>query len=96
MQREAAHVDTASNQPVVTPSTPAPAPAAEDTAPGLTFERYFTREGVDPFDEIEWELRSAVIANERGEVVFEQRDLEIPRTWSQMATRKPWRISFAR
>src|SRR6188474_1448389 len=53
---------------------------------GLEFERYFTRDGVDPFDEIEWELRSAVIANERGELVFEQRDVEFPRFWSQQAT----------
>jgi ribonucleoside-diphosphate reductase alpha chain len=41
---------------------------------------------VDPFDEIEWELRSAVIANERGDVVFEQRDVEFPKFWSQQAT----------
>src|SRR6187397_556107 len=53
---------------------------------GLEFERYFTRDGVDPFDEIEWELRSAVIANDRGELVFEQRDVEFPRLWSQQAT----------
>ncbi|HEX5069095.1 MAG TPA: vitamin B12-dependent ribonucleotide reductase [Vicinamibacterales bacterium] len=53
---------------------------------GLEFERYFTRDGVDPFDEIDWELRSAVIANERGELVFEQRDVEFPKFWSQQAT----------
>jgi ribonucleoside-diphosphate reductase alpha chain len=55
-------------------------------APGLTFPRFFTDLGVDPFDEVEWELRSAVIGNERGEVVFEQRDVEIPKFWSQQAT----------
>ena len=53
---------------------------------GLEFERYFSRDGMDPFDEVEWELRSAVIANERGELVFEQRDVEFPRFWSQQAT----------
>jgi len=53
---------------------------------GLEFERYFTREGVDPFDEIDWELRSATIANEKGELVFEQRDVEFPTFWSQQAT----------
>jgi ribonucleoside-diphosphate reductase alpha chain len=53
---------------------------------GLEFERYFTREGADPFDEVEWELRAAVIGNERGEVVFEQRDVEFPKPWSQQAT----------
>ena len=54
--------------------------------PGLEYERFFTREGIDPFDEIEWEMRSAVIGNEKGAVVFEQRDVEIPRFWSQQAT----------
>ena len=52
---------------------------------GLEFERYFT-DGVDPFDEIDWELRSALIANEKGELVFEQRDVEFPSSWSQQAT----------
>jgi ribonucleoside-diphosphate reductase alpha chain len=55
-------------------------------SPGLTFPRFFTEAGVDPFDEIEWELRAAIIGNERGELVFEQRDVEIPKFWSQQAT----------
>jgi len=55
-------------------------------APGLEFSRFFSRLGVDPFDEVEWELRAAVIGNERGHVVFEQRDVEIPKFWSQQAT----------
>ena len=53
---------------------------------GLEFPRVFSRAEVDPFDDIEWELRSAVIANEKGEKVFEQRDVEIPKFWSQQAT----------
>ena len=61
-------------------------PATTASAPGLEFPRVFTREGVDPFDEVEWELRSAVIGNEKGEKVFEQRDVEFPRFWSQQAT----------
>src|SRR6478752_6088572 len=59
---------------------------AAAAVPGLTFSRFFTDPGVDPFDEVEWELRAALIGNERGEVVFEQRDVEIPRFWSQQAT----------
>ena len=54
--------------------------------PGLEFPRFFSRDGVDPFDEIEWEFRVALIGNEQGEVVFEQRDVEIPSFWSQQAT----------
>src|SRR6266404_3361292 len=53
---------------------------------GLALERFFTRPGIDPFSEIEWELRAAVIAGEDGRVVFEQRDVEVPRAWSQTAT----------
>src|SRR5688500_7988037 len=53
---------------------------------GLEFSCYFTLPGVDPFDEVEWEIRSAVIGNEKGKVVFEQRDVEIPKFWSQQAT----------
>jgi len=55
-------------------------------AEGLPIERYFTVTGVDPFDEVEWDLRSAVIANEKGEIVFEQKDVEVPKFWSQTAT----------
>jgi ribonucleoside-diphosphate reductase alpha chain len=54
---------------------------------GLTFKRYFTREGIHPFDEIEWERRDAVIPNfKEGGNAFEQRDVEFPRSWSQNAT----------
>ena len=56
------------------------------TVPGLEFPRFFTRDGVDPFDAVEWETRSAVIGNEKGHVVFEQRDVEMPKSWSQQAT----------
>jgi|GEM_PF-6678893 len=53
---------------------------------GLRVERHFTRAGRDPFDEVEWELRSAVITNEKGGVIFEQKDVEVPKAWSQLAT----------
>ena len=59
---------------------------AAPEAEGLEFPRVFSRAEVDPFDDIDWELRSAVIANEKGEKVFEQRDVEIPKFWSQQAT----------
>jgi len=54
---------------------------------GLTFKRHYTKEGVHPFDEIEWELRDAVIPNFKdGGNAFEQRQVEFPVTWSQNAT----------
>src|SRR5262245_19113312 len=84
----------AGQQPVETggthsaPGLPRPdsAEARKKAATGLVFPRFFTEAGVDPFDEIEWELRAALIGNERGELVFEQRDVEIPKSWSQQAT----------
>ena len=53
---------------------------------GLTFERHFTRRGVSPYDAIEWDLRDALITDEDGEKIFEQRGVEVPKSWSQMAT----------
>ena len=59
---------------------------AASSVTGLEFPRYFTLPGVDPFDEVEWEIRKALIGNEKGKVVFEQNDVEIPKSWSQQAT----------
>jgi ribonucleoside-diphosphate reductase alpha chain len=53
---------------------------------GLTLQRYFTRAGVSPYDEVDWETRHALITGEDGTVVFEQRDIDFPQFWSQMAT----------
>ena len=55
-------------------------------ARGLSFERYYTTPGVDPFDAVEWETRDAVIGNEKGDTIFEQRGVEVPKHWSQTAT----------
>jgi len=55
-------------------------------AKGMTVPRYFTRAGVHPFDQVEWELRTAAITGEGGKVYFEQKDVEVPSSWSQMAT----------
>jgi ribonucleoside-diphosphate reductase alpha chain len=54
---------------------------------GLSFRRYFSKEGTHPFDEIEWETRDAVIPNyKEGGNAFEQRGVEFPKSWSQNAT----------
>ncbi len=59
-------------------------PAAEPR--GIALQRSFTEAGVDPYTTVEWERRSAVIYGEKGEVVFEQHDVEIPKAWTQLAT----------
>src|SRR5271166_5945494 len=56
---------------------------------GVEFLRYFTSRleaGKTPYDEVKWELRTASIGNDKGAVIFEQRDVEVPVDWSQTAT----------
>jgi ribonucleoside-diphosphate reductase alpha chain len=53
---------------------------------GLRFERRWTTPGIHPYDEIAWEIRTASIGNEKGVSVFEQKDVEVPAFWSQLAT----------
>jgi ribonucleoside-diphosphate reductase alpha chain len=53
---------------------------------GLDFKRYFTDGRVAPFDTVEWEKRTAQISNEKGQVIFRQENVEVPKSWSQTAT----------
>jgi len=65
------------------------APAASNkkkAAVGLSFKRFFTQPGVSPYDEMEWELRLAQISDAQGGVIFEQKDVEVPKDWSMTAT----------
>ena len=70
-----------------TVETPAISPAAPGKkAPGLSFRRLFTKPGVSPYDELEWDLRLAQITDSQGGVIFEQKDVEVPKDWSMTAT----------
>jgi ribonucleoside-diphosphate reductase alpha chain len=71
--------------PVETTTVPANAPAKK-TASGLSFRRFFTKPGVSPYDELEWDLRLAQITDAKGAVIFEQKDVEVPKDWSMTAT----------
>jgi ribonucleoside-diphosphate reductase alpha chain len=53
---------------------------------GMEVPRVFSMEGLNPFDQVDWELRTAEIKEERGRVIFQQNDCEVPRAWSQLAT----------
>ncbi len=55
-------------------------------AKGIEIGRRFTKPGVDPLSEVEWERRTAIIVGDDGRVVFEQEGVEVPRSWSQTAT----------
>src|SRR5437868_6783896 len=52
---------------------------------GLRFGRFFTPIGSHAYDLVEWERRTAAITGEKGQVIFEQKDVEVPRSWSQLA-----------
>ena len=55
-------------------------------ATGLEFHRRFTDGKVSPFDAVEWERRTALIGNDKGQVIFRQENVEVPKPWSQTAT----------
>jgi ribonucleoside-diphosphate reductase alpha chain len=77
---------TVAASPVAESAETSRSSARSSAAPGLEFPRFFTIGGTDPFDQVEWEQRDAVIGSEKGSIVFEQRGVETPRTWSQQAT----------
>src|SRR5215510_12119583 len=55
-------------------------------APGLQFRRWFTKPGTSPYDQFQWELRTASITDAQGRTIFEQKDVEVPKDWSMTAT----------
>ena len=69
-----------------------PIPTAENMAapprrsPGLHFQRYFTTPAIDPYTQVQWELRDAVIQDWQGKLIFEQKNVECPADWSVTAT----------
>ncbi|MBL7153543.1 MAG: vitamin B12-dependent ribonucleotide reductase, partial [Phycisphaerae bacterium] len=62
-------------------------PAINNDNEGLKIEQFFSTEGVHPFEQLQWEKHSAKITSDNGQVVFEQDDIEVPTTWSQLATK---------
>jgi len=77
---KATPVDSTAAAPAI-PVTP-----NKKTTPGLVFRRFFTKPGVSPYDELEWDLRLAQITDAQGNVIFEQKDVEVPKDWSMTAT----------
>jgi len=54
---------------------------------GLRFKRVFSDAAVAPFDQVEWERRTAEITDDSGKVIFKQEDIEVPKSWSALATK---------
>jgi ribonucleoside-diphosphate reductase alpha chain len=79
-------VDTTAASAATPVPANAPANVVKKTAPGLAFRRFFTKPGVSPYNEVEWELRTAQITDAQGGVIFEQKNVEVPKDWSMTAT----------
>ncbi|MFN8287590.1 MAG: vitamin B12-dependent ribonucleotide reductase [Chitinophagales bacterium] len=60
--------------------------AKKNDKKGLKVDRLYTREGVSVYDLVEYDLRSSVIRNPKGDAVFEMYNVEVPKGWSQVAT----------
>src|SRR5215471_10979296 len=60
--------------------------AASRSLKGLEVRRVYSDPSISPYDAIEWELRTAAITSEKGETIFEQKNVEVPKSWSQTAT----------
>jgi ribonucleoside-diphosphate reductase alpha chain len=54
---------------------------------GLRFKRVFSDAAVAPFDQVEWERRTAEINDDGGKIIFKQEDIEVPKNWSALATK---------
>src|SRR5689334_19952118 len=76
-----AEVHTQTTAATSAPSTPKPSKTS-----GLSFRRLFTKAGTSPYDEVEWEKRTATISDSKGNIIFEQKEVEVPKDWSMTAT----------
>src|SRR5215217_782565 len=56
-------------------------------AEGLKFARVFSQKAIAPFDEIEWDLRTAEITDDSGKAIFKQENVEVPKSWTPLATK---------
>src|SRR5207253_11356556 len=54
---------------------------------GLHFKRVFSDAKCAPFDEVEWERRTAEITDDSGKIIFKQDNIEVPADWSELATK---------
>jgi ribonucleoside-diphosphate reductase alpha chain len=61
--------------------------ATKKKSKGLRFERVFSDDKVAPFDQIDWERRTAEITDDSGKVIFKQENIEVPKSWSALATK---------
>jgi ribonucleoside-diphosphate reductase alpha chain len=77
-----AEIQTQQTSATTNAATSTPKPKAT----GLSFRRFFTKAGVSPYDDVEWERRTASITDSKGGIIFEQKEVEVPKDWSMTAT----------
>ena len=75
----------ATRKSVATASS-APVSAGKSPSAALRFSRFFSKATVSPYDEVQWERRTALISDASGKTIFEQKDVEVPVDWSMTAT----------
>ena len=61
--------------------------SAKKSASGLRYERVFSDGAVKPFEQVEWEHRTAEITDDSGLIIFKQENVEVPKNWSALATK---------
>ena len=79
-------MNTAASAAAAESTTTQPAAARSTATPGLSFVRHFTNPAIDPYTQVQWELRDAVIQDWKGNLIFEQKNVESPADWSMTAT----------
>ena len=77
----------ARRRPASAPAARASKGSASTAKKSLRFERIFSDAKVKPFDQIEWDKRTAEITDDAGKVIFKQENVEVPKSWSVLATK---------
>ena len=74
------------NNPKISASR-SPKPGKMETKKSLHIERVFSTAKANPFDQVEWDKRTAEITDDAGKVIFKQENVEVPKSWSLLATK---------
>ena len=74
-------------RPSKTPAAARPRMRTRAPAKSLPISRVFSDPAINPFDQIEWEKRTAEITDDTGKVIFKQEEVEVPKSWSILATK---------
>jgi len=74
-------------RPTTVTATRSPKNGSAAVRKSLNIERTFSDSKISPFDQIEWDQRTAEITDDAGKIIFKQENVEVPKAWSQLATK---------